>query len=270
MTDSPSAIAGLPMYDFPEIRASTDAVWRALRDGLRAAGVEAPDTLTRPDDLGAHWRDPRLVLSQTCGLPLATVLDGRVVCLGALGYHGIGCAPGFYRSALVVRRGASYRSIADLLGARAAINEPGSQSGRAALQIAVSPHARNGRFFDAVVMSGGHRASIRAVASGAADIAAIDGVTWCLACRHEPAAQDLRVLSWTPETPGLPLITSLAHRDDVARLRQAIGQAVADLDEAVRAATLIADFIPRDAADYRVLPERLARHPLDAFADLAP
>ena len=40
-------VAALPMYDWPEIAPATDRLWAALRDHLRAAGVAAPDALTR-------------------------------------------------------------------------------------------------------------------------------------------------------------------------------------------------------------------------------
>jgi hypothetical protein len=80
MTPGPAA---LPMYDWPELTAATDRLWAALRDGLRAAGVAAPDALTRDDDPMAGWTDPRLVLGQTCGLPFAGTLAGRVALVGA-------------------------------------------------------------------------------------------------------------------------------------------------------------------------------------------
>ena len=40
-------IACLPMYDWPEARAETDAYWVALRDAFRAAGIKAPQRLVR-------------------------------------------------------------------------------------------------------------------------------------------------------------------------------------------------------------------------------
>ncbi|MEP4421807.1 MAG: phosphate ABC transporter substrate-binding protein, partial [Nitratireductor sp.] len=40
-------IAALPMYDWPECRAETDAQWAAMAGRLRAAGVDAPAQLVR-------------------------------------------------------------------------------------------------------------------------------------------------------------------------------------------------------------------------------
>jgi ABC-type phosphate/phosphonate transport system substrate-binding protein len=59
-------------------------------------------------------------------------------------------------------------------------------------------------------MTGAHEASVHAVAAGAADVAAIDCVTWAHLQRLRPASvTGLRVLDWTASSPGLPLITSL-------------------------------------------------------------
>lgn len=63
-----------------------------------------------------------------------------------------------------------------------------------------------------IVETGGHRASVRAVAEGRADLAAIDCRSWALALRHEPCARRLVVIGWTAERPGLPYVTG-AHTD---------------------------------------------------------
>lgn len=128
-------VAALPMYDWPETRAETDALWATFRDGLRAAGVEAPETLARrnadlpavpggirdaagaviaadpatlpPDELdfAALWRHPSLLLGQTCWGPMEVGLAGHVRVLGQPSYDGIpGGAGPDYSSAIVMRR----------------------------------------------------------------------------------------------------------------------------------------------------------------------
>ena len=130
-----AVIASLPMYDWPEIRAETDALWATFRDRLRAAGVEAPETLARrnadlpavpggicdasgaiiaadpatlpPDELdfAVLWRHPRLLLGQTCWGPMEVGLADHVRVLGQPSYDGIpGGAGPDYSSAIVVRR----------------------------------------------------------------------------------------------------------------------------------------------------------------------
>ncbi len=68
--------------------------------------------------------------------------------------------------------------------------------------------AKVSAIFSGRIETGGHRASIVAVAEGRADICAIDCRSWQLAQQHEPRAADLQVVGWTARRKGLPLITS--------------------------------------------------------------
>lgn len=62
-----------------------------------------PERLDAPVELDAHWRDPRLFLSQTCGYPLVTTLLPDVHVVGAFHYTAPGCSGFHYRSELVAR-----------------------------------------------------------------------------------------------------------------------------------------------------------------------
>jgi ABC-type phosphate/phosphonate transport system substrate-binding protein len=241
------------MYDWPEVRAATDALWAALRGALRARGVPAPETLERQRGLMEVWTDPGLVLGQTCGLPLVRGLAGRVAVVGALDYGLPGCAPGEYRSAVVVRADDPREGLADFRGARLALNGTDSQSGYGAILHHVAPLAEGGRFFGAAEVTGSHAASGALVASGGADIASIDHVSWNLWLRHRDDGR-LRVLMLTDPTPGLPLITA----GEVGPVRAAVVAAVAELPEDVRAALGLRGFRAFEAADYAVIAERLA------------
>jgi ABC-type phosphate/phosphonate transport system substrate-binding protein len=249
-------VAALPMYDWPEVRGATDRYWAAIRDRLRAAGVDAPEALSRGLGLAEGWTHPRLVLGQTCGLPLVRELAGRVAVAGALDLGLEGCPPGWYRSAVVARADDARAALADFRGARLAVNGFDSQSGWGAILHHAAPLAKRGGFFGAVAVSGAHVASVERVAAGEADLAAIDLATWRYCLRHRPAAARLRVLLLTEPTPGLPYIA--APGADVAALRAAIAGAVAALPDADRAALGIAGFAPMDAADWSPVAERFA------------
>jgi ABC-type phosphate/phosphonate transport system substrate-binding protein len=198
--------AALPMYDPPSVRASTDALWRALAEALRARGVDAPATLTRGATL---WEAPDLLLSQTCGYPFVTRLRGRVRLVATPVYAAPGCEGARYRSALVIRADDRADALAAFRGRRAAFNAPGSQSGYHALRAMVAPLAQDGRFFAGLVETGSHIASAHAVAGGSADLCALDCVSWALLAADDPAlAARLRVLDWSATAPGLPLITA--------------------------------------------------------------
>lgn len=236
-----SAVAALPMYDWPEVAVATDALWAAIRDRLAAEGVAAPERLTRSRGIAEVWTDPGLVLGQACGLPLVRTLAGRVEVVGALDYGVAGAPPGWYRSAVVVRADDPREGLAAFRGARIAVNGTDSQSGWGAILREAAPLGAGGRFFGAVVVTGAHRASVAAVAGGDADVAAIDAVSWRLAERFVPAAAGLRVLLSTGPTPGLPLIA--ARGTDVAPHRRAIAAAVAGLDGEARAALGVRGFV---------------------------
>ncbi|WP_348649851.1 PhnD/SsuA/transferrin family substrate-binding protein [Sinorhizobium sp. BG8] len=76
----------------------------------------------------------------------------------------------------------------------------------------------------------GHRASIDAVASGKADVAAIDCVTFGNTLRFDPErVAGVRVLMETASGPGLPFITSMTTSpEQLATLRRALAEVVAD------------------------------------------
>lgn len=252
---APGGAASLPMYDWPEILSRTDELWLALRTQLRRRGMQAPDHLARPDDPEPMWLDPALVLSQTCGYPYANRLTGKVTLIGALEYPEIGAKPGHYFSVLVARRNDLPGGLADLRDRRFAFNVVHSQSGFAAplrLLAGTGCHSQ-----PEPLATGAHRASIQAVAQRRADWAAIDAVTWELAKRHEPAAQQLEVFAATPETPGLPLIASARFREQADRIADAVNVAIGELPPATCGAVMLSGLTRFKPADYAALAEPL-------------
>lgn len=218
-----------PMYAVND--EDTQALWRAVRQLLAARGVVDEDGLsyTVPEDLLAHWRHPALLLSQTCGYPLVTLL-ANVQTVGCFHYSAPGCEGRNYRSLLVAREADGGQALADFRGRRVACNSPDSQSGYNVLLKMIAPLSRDGRFFSTVAFSGSHRQSLREVQQGTADIAAIDCVTWALLQRHQPEAlAGLTVIAHSPLAPGLPLITSATTpAETLELLREALQQLVSD------------------------------------------
>ena len=239
-------IAALPMYDLPELEAANDRLWAAIAARLHAAGViQAPDELTRDAALDEIWSAPELLLSQTCGYPLVTALKGRVSLVATPCYRAPGCHGPFHRSAVIVRAADATAALSDLRGRRCAVNDMASNSGMNLLRAEIAEFAGATAFFSGVLVTGAHAASAEAVASGEADVAAIDCVTWAHLQRLRPATtQALRVLAWTRDSPGLPLITSsLTDEATCASLRQALQDVARDPSlEAVRAELLLDGF----------------------------
>ncbi|MGB0504983.1 MAG: phosphate/phosphite/phosphonate ABC transporter substrate-binding protein [Pikeienuella sp.] len=242
--------ASLPMYDWPEVTAHTNSLWAGIRRALVASGIPAPAELTRPaDGPWDCWYDPELLLSQTCGLPFSAKLVGKTTLLGAPDFDVPGAGPGEYYSVIIVAADSPASNLEDLIGQRFAYNMRESQSGWAALAALLDIPTH----FGDLVLSGAHRASVQAVAEGRADAAAIDAVSWELARRHDPAAANVRVLTKTPVTPGLPYITSLANASAKSEIVAAIRKAITELPAETREALLLNGFACKTEADYAPL-----------------
>ncbi|MDF1793461.1 MAG: PhnD/SsuA/transferrin family substrate-binding protein [Thalassobaculaceae bacterium] len=250
-------IAALTMYDLPELRAATDAWWATIARHLARAGIaDVPQALTRGRPVADNWRNPALLLTQTCGYPLTHDHAGDLMAIAVPDYRAEGCGGGLYRSAFVVRADDPAASLADLRGRRVAANGPDSQSGCNALRIAVAMIAGSDRFFSEVHWSGAHRLSLAMVRDGQADIAAIDGVTFALVGDAAPQeVEGLRVLDWSAATPALPYAVRLElDRTTGARVTQGLMSAAADPDAAAaRDALRLNGLLPARNSNYKVM-----------------
>lgn len=271
-------IADLPMYDWPAIRAETDAFWAEVAQRLRAAGIAAPERLSRSPNLAAAWRDPDLLLGQTCGMPYVSGLCGEALVVARPDYGLPGATDGTYQSVVVVRARDAGPAGPDALlaraGGRVAVNEWRSFSGHIAPRAHLAAlrgnpdGAAGGPFFAAAVLSGSHRASARMVAQGEADLAALDAVVWALLQAEEPrTAARLAAIAWTDPAPALPFITAPRHADLRGTLAAALAGAATALPFVPGIPRTVA---PATAQDY--LPTRAAarRAAAEAFAPGAP
>ncbi|TWI60796.1 ABC-type phosphate/phosphonate transport system substrate-binding protein [Pseudoduganella lurida] len=242
-------LAALPMYNVSSrLRLAYETFLAAL---LVQADVGEPVDIVRDAALPDIWREPDLLLSQTCGYPYITALRSHVTLLATPCFDVSGCAGSDYSSVIVARTGSGIATLADARGRAAAVNDVHSNSGMNALRHAVAPLARDGRFFADVTWSGSHAASLRLVREGAADIAAIDCVTFAYLQEEDPASvEDVVTLGFTAASPGLPLVASKAVPEAVVQcLRAALLAPGPALCEAL-APLRIRGFVHRDDADY--------------------
>ncbi len=235
-------LAGLPMYDLPEVRPATHAWWTGLARAFSAAGIEdVPGSLVEPTDLMAHWRAPDLMFSQTCGLPYTRELLAYARLVATPCYAAGGCDGATYRSLVLTGADAPAPDVAALAAATLAVNSYGSHSGWVALCAAIIGQGQMPACAN-VVLTGSHRASIAAVARGEADLCAVDCVTFALLQAHVPAeVAGVRSILQSPAAPGLPYITARSTaRESLSRLRDGLVAAFEAPDlEAARAALLL-------------------------------
>lgn len=243
-------IASLGMYDFGPLMAANDRLWALIRDGLRAKGIMAPDTLTRGEAAyWQAWQSPDLILSQTCGYPFRARLHGQVAYVGTPDFGVEGCPPGYYRSVFVARVDDPRACLADFDGAPFAYNDPLSQSGWAAPQ---NQAAKLGIRLPPVVQTGAHRLSVEAVVDGRADIAALDAVTFRLLQAYESGMERVKIVGLTDPTPGLPYITALGR--DAGMIFAATSGAIAALAPDDRALLGLKGFTRIPVAQYLAVP----------------
>jgi len=265
-------VASLPMYDLAEVRTATDRLWRLLAAALRDAGVSGvPDALSRDEPYPEFLLRDDLLLSQTCGYPLVHAFKDSLRPVATPCYAVPGCTGAEYSSVVLVRAASDHQAMDSLRGGVCAVNSPASQSGYNALRVMLAPLAGDGHFFSEVVVTGGHPASIEALASGRADVCAVDCVTYALFGRYRSSdLQDTRVLTYTPGCPGLPLVTR-ADLDDVQlrNIRAAIGEAFSDPAGAeARAALFIEDATALEFEDYAVVLEMEDRAAALGYAEI--
>lgn len=243
-------IAALGMYDRPETQGANDRLWALLRDSLRDLGQDAPDALTR----GAltymqGWLSPDLLFSQTCSLPYRAKLAGSVQIIATPNYGLQDCPAGHYRSVYVARRADGFAALDDVAGLDFAYNEALSHSGWAA---PYSDHAARGLQIRPSLRTGEHVASALAVATGRADYAALDALTWEMIKAFDSFADRLEVIGATPPSPALPFITSKAR--DPAPIRAALDHAITALPAPDRSTLHLAGLVHFPEAAYLSLP----------------
>lgn len=210
-------IASYPMYSLPQSQPSVVTWWQHILKGLKNRGIELNVALTNVDTaLYKHWLDPQLFFSQTCGYPLTTVLKHKVKLIGTPVYDCEYCQHADYCSLFIVRSTDEGNSIEDFAGKRFAFNATDSQSGYNAVITYLTERGISIPFFGKDIVSGQHKNSIAAVASGEADICAVDSVIYSLLQRHQPETlKNVRILTMTKLTPGLPFITSINTPDKI-------------------------------------------------------
>jgi ABC-type phosphate/phosphonate transport system substrate-binding protein len=236
-------LAVLAMYPYPSVSAS----WDRLYEAVAAEVPDAPTALRWDIDVHKTWLDPNLAIGMACGWPLVQTLGDAVRVIGTFSYDASEPGSHLYRSVIIARDDVPLARLAD---GHAAINSTDSLSGYVSLLSAFGlDTAWPGR----VTFTGAHTASIEAVRSGAADVAAIDGVTWAL--HQRDAARSLvglTVVGRGPSVPGLPIIVPATTSDDrVAAWRSGLHRAVADPALAADIRRLmIRRFVALDNADY--------------------
>ena len=290
MSAPPTFVAGLPMYDWAEVARDVDRLWDTIVLAARDHDVPVPDRMKRTASLIELWGDPSMILGQVCSLNPVRDGLGETEVIGTIVYEpGAGMPdpePGSYYSVLVARSddercralGAdgigtvrANESIQRFASANVAANGTDSQSGYWSLGHFVGDRLDDGPIFGDLVLTGAHRDSVRAVADGRADIAAIDVHSWRLAREYERASSALTVIGTTEPTPGVVCVVSWELKQHRAALDSALAEAIASLAGTDTAERLhIGGYRSRRLEEFQVVAdqvERAARRPWHRWPD---
>lgn len=203
-------VASLPMYNLPEMADANAAFWSAVVEELRAEGVTDMPRRLRFDHPPVPERiQPGTAFTQTCGYPLQTIYGGQYQLLGVPTYDAPGCGEETHRAFVLVRAGSPVQRLEDLRGGTFALNSRHSNSGMNLPRVLFARIAGGRPFFGRVVETGSHPASMQLVASGGADAASVDCLTYTFFRDHRPeAVAGLRRLADTPDSPAIPFVTA--------------------------------------------------------------
>lgn len=111
-----------------------------------------------------------------------------------------------YHSVIVSGVNTGYRTLTDLHGARLVINESESWSGHHAVMRHLASEGLPPRFFDTIIESGSHAASLEALTRDYADCAGIDCTVWWALTPHE--RRRYHVVDRTQDWPAPPFSVS--------------------------------------------------------------
>jgi ABC-type phosphate/phosphonate transport system substrate-binding protein len=243
----PQGFAKLLMYVAPPRIGHAQEQW--LNRVLEILSVQRLDAADL--DLKALWRSPHLLLTQTCGYPLMTELQGKVQVVGRPVYQLPHSADGNHCSLLIAREHDPRRTLIEFRGSHGLLNSRDSNSGMNLFRHALAPLQQDGKFFADITLTGGHRASLAAIKASNGDLAAIDSVTFDYLARDaSEEVAGVKVIARTADGPCLPYISRLGA--DAGAIRAAMNQALNELPD-VAHTLAISEVLPASEADYQVL-----------------
>ncbi len=245
------------MYAFTQAQQNA---WQQLFDHFFDLSDIAPGQITLKFEHGsAILREPGLWFGHTCGYPLVSHLqdDFSPFCVPLFNVQGTEGRR--YSSRIIVGAESKLQSLAECRDHVTAMNNSDSNSGMNLLRHAVAGiHEDGGAFFSRVLTSGGHLHSLEAVASGAADVAAIDCVSYQLIADWQPElVARVRIIGDTVKTCGLPLVMPLTAitENDTGAIVDRLNQALTACEGAVRATLHLTGFASVQLQDYHDVVE---------------
>ena len=207
---------------------AVEAAWRALLEHITREAEVALDYLPypAPQPLETPWSRPDLGAVFMCGYPIALKLAPVVPIAAPIPRVKWAEGGAVYRTDLIVREDAPYRTLGDTFGGRAGWTVEHSHSGFNALRhhlLAYRTPQRPALYGQMVGNLVTARNVLDSVRAGRIDVGPLDAYWHLLMARHAPDLTDgVRVLSSTEVAP-MPAFVAAASAppDMIGRLRGA-------------------------------------------------
>jgi|SRR5580700_11351958 ABC-type phosphate/phosphonate transport system substrate-binding protein len=224
--------AGIMNARMYAVTPEVEAGWRTLLSHITA---EAGVALTympypAPQPLEDLWTRPDLGCVLMCGYPIALKLAPVIPLAAPIPRAAWAAARPVYRTDLIVRQDAPYRTLADTFGARAGWTVQHSQSGFNAFRHHLLAYRTPQRPTLYAQMTGNlvtARNILDSVREGRIDVGPLDSYWHVLIARHAPQlTAGIRVLTSTELAPIPAFVTSVdTAANEVERLRAAFRSA---------------------------------------------
>ena len=254
------------MYAFTE---PLRRAWRTLMEPLPGylaatadgAGPSAEVVFDCADDT---YLSPDLLIGHTCGYPYLKRWQATHEPVAVPVFDLPGCEDTRYCSWFICRADDERDSLAGFSQGVVAVNHADSNSGMNVLRFALRDLGSGRRFFRRVLDSGSHTQSMRLVARGEADLAAVDAVSFHHAAGMDPAlAEGLRIFDRSAATTGLPFIRPRGSEFEAARIVPALNEALSSLPATARDTLRLTGFRPVEASAYGQML-RMEREAIDS------
>ena len=176
-----------------------------LKDhGIATALPEAEVSFAAPATMLVR---PDLLIGHTCGYPWIKRWHQSHTLVAVPEFNADGATGIHYCSWIISGRNSSIDSIAESRGGIVAINGQDSNSGMNVLRYEISKLANGQKFFNQTRLTGSHLESLRMIAVGKADIAAIDCVSMHFFRQLLPElVSRVKIIGASEKTAGLPFI----------------------------------------------------------------
>ena len=256
-----SAIMNARMY---AVTPAVESAWRSLLERITAAAGASFEYVPypAPQPLETLWARPDLGCVLMCGYPVALQMANVVPLAAPIPRAPWASGRPVYRSDLIVRDDAPFRTLEDTFGGRAGWTVEHSHSGFNAFRHhllqyrTASRPALYGEILPNLVTA---RAILDAVRENRIDVGPLDAYWHLLIAKHNPAlTAGIRVLAVT-DVATLPAFVTAASTPTATRdaLRSAFAHAARQSWFGEYADALLIDgFAPVDATDYARTLER--------------